>query len=166
MTLATADAQGKPSARTVLLKGIDDRGFRFFTSKTSRKGCDLEENPHASLVFYWHDLERQVRIDGKVEDVPPEESALYYESRPRGSQLAARIELQSRVVPDRAFLEREFQRIESEFADGRVSPPESWGGYLVVPSMFEFWQGRPSRLHDRIRYRKDQDEWIIERLGP
>jgi len=167
MTVATASREGIPAARMVLLKGVDDRGFVFFTSYTSAKGDDLQSNPVASLLFYWPELERQVRIAGQVETISRADSSLYFQARPRGSQLAAHLNLQSQVVPDRAFLEQEYARLEAAFGDQEIEPPGNWGGYRVVPEMFEFWQGRQSRLHDRVRYHLADDRaWVIERLGP
>ena len=166
MTLATATPEGVPSARTVLLKGIDDRGFQFFTSKVSRKGMEIASNPKSSLLFYWPELERQVRIDGDVELLEDSANAEYFHSRPRGSQLAAHIEMQSQIVPSRAFLESQMNDLDTTFAAKPIQPPEHWGGYRVVPAMFEFWQGRPNRLHDRVQYVLEDGDWTIERLGP
>jgi pyridoxamine 5'-phosphate oxidase len=166
MTVATVTGDGMPMARTVLLKGFDERGLVFYTSYESAKGEELAANPVASLLFYWPELERQVRVAGEVSTVSREESTEYFQGRPRGSQIAAHLGQQSRVVPDRAFLEQEFARLEAAFADREIEPPGYWGGYRVAPEMFEFWQGRPSRLHDRVRYRLEDGEWVIERLGP
>jgi len=167
MTVATASRDGIPTARMVLLKGIDEFGFVFFSSYTSAKGNELTANPFASLLFYWPELERQVRIAGKVEQIPRAESGAYFQARPRGSQIAAHLNQQSNVVPDRSFLEQEYARLESEFEGEEIEPPDNWGGYRVVPISFEFWQGRQSRLHDRVRYQLARDAtWVIERLGP
>jgi pyridoxamine 5'-phosphate oxidase len=166
MTVATVSDDGMPMARTVLLKGFDERGLVFYTSYDSAKGEELAANPRASLLFYWPELERQVRVAGQVTSVSREESCDYFKARPRGSQIAAHLNQQSRVVPSRAFLEQEFARLEAEFGNGEIEPPGYWGGYRVAPEMFEFWQGRPSRLHDRVRYRLEDGFWVIERLGP
>lgn len=166
MTLATATHDGRPSARIILLRGCDERGFAFFTNYQSRKGRELEANPHAALVFHWHDLERQVRIEGRVLRVPAEESDAYYESRPIGSRLGAWASPQSAVITDRAELEERCRALEQQYPDGLVPRPEHWGGYRLVPEVIEFWQGRPSRLHDRLRYTREGSSWRIDRLGP
>ena len=166
MTLATADAQGHPSARILLLKGYDARGFVFFTNYESRKGRELEENPYASLLFHWVELERQVRIEGRVEKVAPEESEEYYRSRPLGSRVGAWASPQSRVLADRASLERRLGELTQQLGEDPPRPPH-WGGYRLVPECLEFWQGRPSRLHDRVRYALvSAGNWRIERLAP
>ncbi len=167
MTVATASRDGIPSARTVLLKNFDERGFVFYTNYESAKGRDLVENPRAALLFYWPELERQVRISGAVERIRREESERYFHSRPRGSQVGAAVSRQSEVIPSRAVLAAAVARFEARH-DGREIPlPEDWGGYHVNPNTFEFWQGRPSRLHDRIRYLQQPDgSWRIERLSP
>jgi len=166
MTLATADAAGKPAARIVLLKAFDQRGFVFFTNYTSRKGFELGDNPRATLVFFWQPLERQVRIDGTVEKVSREESVAYFRSRPIASQIGAWVSHQSGVVGSRADLERREAELKKRFAAGEVPTPDFWGGYRVVPQEIEFWQGRPSRLHDRILYTQTDSGWKIQRLAP
>jgi pyridoxamine 5'-phosphate oxidase len=165
-TLATVDKNGKPSARIILLKGLDDCGFVFFTNYDSRKGRELMENPNASLVFYWQQLERQVCIAGPVEKVSRAESENYFKSRPRGSQLAAWASNQSDVVADRAALEAMWNEMEKKFSE-EVPLPPNWGGYVLKPERIEFWQGRASRLHDRFCYtRQKNNSWKVERLAP
>lgn len=167
MALATVGADGKPSVRTVLLKGADARGFIFFTNYGSRKGMELAANPAASLVFYWPELERQVCVAGSVTKLPRAESEQYFHSRPRGSQIAAVASQQSRPVPHREVLEARVAEVEREFSNRPVPMPESWGGYVLAPERIEFWQGRASRLHDRFSYvRQAEGHWQIERLSP
>jgi len=168
MTLATADAEGRPSARIVLLKGFDQRGFTFFTNLASRKGSDLAANPHAALVFWWPPLERQVRIEGRIEHVEEPEADAYFASRPRGSRLGAWASPQSRPLPDRAALERRLADTEAAYpGDADVPRPPFWGGFRIVPFSIEFWQGRPNRLHDRLFYQADgHGGWTRERLAP
>lgn len=167
MTLATADARGRPSARIVLLKAFDERGLTFFTNYGSRKAAEIEENPAAALVFWWRELDRQVRVCGRVERTTFQESAEYFARRPRGSQISAAASPQSRILPNRQALLEAVAEIESSCHDRDVPCPETWGGFRVVPNEFEFWQGRPNRLHDRIRYRRDaEDGWTIDRLAP
>lgn len=166
MTLATASAQGKPSARVVLIKGVDQRGFVFFTNYDSHKGNDLEANPHAALVFYWIELERQVRIEGRVEKLPDEESDEYFASRPLDSRIGAWASEQSRELSSRAALVASAAKYAAKFALNPPRPPH-WGGYVVIPDVIEFWQGRPSRLHDRIAYtRQAGGLWALTRLSP
>ncbi len=168
MTLATATATGAPSARIVLLKAFDERGFVFFTDYRSRKGGELEANPRAALVFYWGELERQVRITGTVTVTSKEESERYFRSRPLGSRLGAWASHQSRVIPGRAVLESDLKEVEQRFGEGDVPLPPYWGGFRVEPETIEFWQGRESRLHDRIRYVREGGgkDWRVERLSP
>ncbi len=165
MTLATADKAGNPSARIVLLKGADENGFTFFTNYESQKGKDLAIRPQAALLFHWHELERQVRIQGTVERVSPEESDQYFHSRPPASRIGAWASPQSAAIPNREFLEEAEKRFTSEFGDAPPRP-EHWGGYRLRPTEIEFWQGRPSRLHDRIHYKLNGSHWKINRLAP
>ncbi|MBN2731680.1 MAG: pyridoxamine 5'-phosphate oxidase [Balneolaceae bacterium] len=166
MMLATASAEGKPSARVVLLKGFDQLGFRFYTNYQSRKGRELEENPYASLCFFWPELERQVRIEGEVKKMSREDSATYFEKRPRLSQLGAWASSQSSEVESREVLEQNFEKMKERFDGKDIHLPEFWGGFSVQPARIEFWQGRPGRLHDRIVYKKSGDAWEIVRLSP
>lgn len=167
MTLATADHDGKPSARIVLLKGITDTGFVFYTNYESRKGTQLLVNPYAALVFFWPELERQVRVEGRVEKVPEHDSYEYFTSRPLNSQIGAWASQQSSVIPNRDVLEQHFAELWERYKDGSVPLPPFWGGYVLVPNNVEFWQGRPGRLHDRIRYtREESGDWRKERLSP
>lgn len=166
MTLATVNAQGKPSARIVLIKGLDDRGITFFTNYQSRKGQELAQNPHAAILFHWTELERQVRIEGRVEMCSPEESDAYYLSRPAGSRLGAWASPQSKVIESRDVLENLVQKAHAEQDGDPKTRPPFWGGYRLVPDFFEFWQGRPSRLHDRLAYSKQGDMWTMSRLAP
>ena len=167
MTLATADKQGRPSARVVLLKGVDQRGFVFYTNYDSRKGQELAENRQAALDFYWSDQERQVCVAGEVSKLPPAESDAYHKSRPRGGQLGAWASQQSAVVADRAALEEKWRQMEAQYAGQDIPRPPHWGGYVLCPARMEFWQGRPNRLHDRFRYLRQPDQkWLIERLSP
>ncbi|BBH65781.1 pyridoxine/pyridoxamine 5'-phosphate oxidase [Actinoplanes sp. OR16] len=166
MIVATADASGRPSARTVLLKGYDSSGFVFFTNYESRKGGELGVNPYASLVFPWFPVQRQVIVEGAVERVSRAETEAYFGSRPRGSRLGAWASPQSRVLPGRDAVEAGLAAAIERFGDGPVPAPPHWGGFRVVPSAVEFWQGRSSRLHDRLRFRRDGNEWVVERLAP
>lgn len=165
MSLATVDADGSPSVRIVLLKGLDTRGFAFYTDFRSRKGIDLDARPRAALLFFWQELERQVRITGDVIEVPRAEAEAYYQSRPLGSRLGAWASHQSSVIPDRGTLEERVDEMQEKYGDSPPLPPH-WGGFRVVPDEIEFWQGRESRLHDRLRYRKDETGWVVERLSP
>jgi pyridoxamine 5'-phosphate oxidase len=165
--LATATPDGRPSARMVLLRGADDRGFSFFTNYESRKARELEANPYAALVLFWHELERQVRIEGRVERVSAEESDHYFHSRPRGARIGAWASPQSQVISGREFLDSRYVESESRHPDETVPRPANWGGYRLIPDSIEFWQGRPNRLHDRLRYtRRSDGNWLIERLAP
>ncbi len=166
VVLATASPEAVPSARTVLLKAYDARGLVVFTNLTSRKGREALANPVATLLFPWIELERQVVVTGAVEQVSREQTAAYFRSRPRGSQVGAWVSRQSSVVPDRDALERRRAALEERFGDGPVPVPDFWGGLRVVPRTVEFWQGRASRLHDRLRYRRGDDGWLVERLSP
>ncbi len=167
MVLATVGKDGQPAARTVLLKGVDERGFVFYTNYDSRKGRELTENPNASLVFYWSSLERQVIVNGTVNKLSHEESEKYFKSRPKGSQLAAWASPQSTVVPDRRFLEAKWQEMAARFPGSDLPLPPFWGGFVLAPAHMEFWQGRLNRLHDRFRYTRNPDgSWKIERLAP
>ena len=166
MTLATSTAAGRPSARVVLLRGLDDRGLAFFTNRTSRKGNELLENPVAALVFHWPELGRQVRVEGAVEEVGPESSNAYWESRPRGSRIAAWVSAQSQPISGRAELDAGYAEADVQFGDDPVPLPDFWGGYRVVPEVFEFWMHRENRLHDRIRYVRTGASWRRERLAP
>jgi pyridoxamine 5'-phosphate oxidase len=167
MTLATVDNLGRPSARIVLLKGADERGFLFFTNYKSRKGRELAGNPHASLVLFWRELERQVCIAGTVSQVSREESAKYFSSRPKGSRLAAWASSQSEVIAKRAVLEERLTALMAKYPGEEVPLPAYWGGFCLRPSRLEFWQGRPNRLHDRFQYARQPDNrWLIERLAP
>ena len=167
MTLATANKNGRPSARIVLLKGFTREGFIFFTNYESHKGSELLENPQASLVFFWKELERQVRIEGKAEKISGEESDIYFSSRPEGSKIGAWASPQSKVIASREIIETNVTATEKKFEGAEIQRPPHWGGYIIKPSVIEFWQGRPSRLHDRIQYSKPENgNWKIERLAP
>ncbi|MFV3410930.1 pyridoxamine 5'-phosphate oxidase [Pseudomonas nitroreducens] len=166
MMLATVDADGQPHCRVLLLKGLDERGFTFFSNYESAKGQQLRENPRAAMTFFWPALERQVRIEGRVEKVSAEESAAYYRVRPLGSRLGAWASPQSRVIDGRGELEQLLAETEQRFADTAPTCPDFWGGFRLLPSRIEFWQGRPSRLHDRLNFRNENGVWVRERLAP
>lgn len=167
MTLATATPEGRPTARIVLLRHVDAQGLTFFTNYASRKGQELAANPQAALLFYWGELQRQVRIEGSISKVTAEESDAYFHSRPLGNQLASACSPQSDVVSDRTTLERAYADLEAQCRHQPVPRPDHWGGYRLHPSLFEFWQGRLHRLHDRLRYRQQASgKWLIERLAP
>jgi len=166
MILATADDKAKPSVRVVLLKGLSKKGFTFFTNYRSRKGKSLSKNSSASLLFFWAELERQVRVEGKIKKVFRAESQKYFNTRPIESRLAAWASSQSEVIPDRDYLEKRFQKFEKQFKGKKIPMPQNWGGFILVPEYFEFWQGRESRLHDRICYKKVNKKWKIFRLAP
>ncbi|MFP4089864.1 MAG: pyridoxamine 5'-phosphate oxidase [Cyclobacteriaceae bacterium] len=167
MHLATVTPEGKAAGRIVLLKGIEEGAFVFYTNYQSRKGQEMQQAPWAGLTFFWAELERQVRIEGRVEKVSEEQSTAYFHSRPRGSQIGAWVSPQSQVIPGRDFLENRLQELERQFEGQEIPRPEHWGGYALRAEMIEFWQGRPNRLHDRIRYSQGTEgQWIIERLAP
>jgi pyridoxamine 5'-phosphate oxidase len=166
MVVSTADGAGRPSARLVLLKGVSDDGFVFYTNKLSRKGAELQANPQCALLFPWHPLERQVRVDGVAELLPQEAVDTYFAVRPRESQLGAWASHQSRPVASREELAREYAAFEARFAGAGVPTPEEWGGFRVRPDAVEFWQGRPGRMHDRLVYRREGTGWGVERLAP
>ena len=167
MHLATVSPDGQPSSRIVLLKGVEDNHFVFYSNYASRKGQNMSHQPRVSLTFFWPELERQVRIEGQVTQISDERSTAYFHSRPRGSQLGAWVSPQSEVIADRAVLTQRQRELEAKFADQEIPRPDHWGGYAVQPYTVEFWQGRPSRLHDRLRYQRQPDNsWVIERLAP
>ena len=166
MTVATVTAEGKPSARIVLLKDFDDRGFVFYTNYNSQKGVELQQCPYAALVFLWGDLERQVRIEGKTEIVAESEATSYFHSRPASSQLGAWASEQSTIIQNRSILEQRLQQLATQYQDAAIPKPPHWGGVRVIPQEIEFWQGRPSRLHDRLRYQLVAGKWQIHRLSP
>lgn len=166
LTLSTVDSQMRPSSRTVLLKSFDERGFVFFTNYESRKAVDIDENPNVSLLFFWADAARQVKIRGTAEKISAKESLTYFLSRPRGSQIGAWVSAQSSVISSRSLLENKFQEIKQKFKNKDVTLPSFWGGYRVIPDEIEFWQGRRNRLHDRFEYTRSDDGWDVERLAP
>ncbi len=166
MTLATANKQGKPSARIVLLKGLSNDGFVFFTNYLSRKADELKENSQTALLFFWKELERQIRIEGTVSKISEEESTEYFLSRPTLSKIGAWSSPQSTVIANRDELEKKVTKYKQQFSNGEIPRPPHWGGYVVKPTVIEFWQGRPNRLHDRLQYTLSNEKWIIERLAP
>lgn len=166
MTLATATPEGIPSARIVLLKGVTDEGFKFYTNYLSHKASELEKNPHAALIFFWKELERQVRIEGTVEKTSNADSDAYFKTRPVASQIGAWASPQSTIIPGREVLEENVVKYKAQFGEKNIPRPHHWGGYIVIPSKIEFWQGRRSRLHDRILYTKHASGWTIERIAP
>ncbi|SMO43512.1 pyridoxamine 5'-phosphate oxidase [Solitalea koreensis] len=168
MTISTSTVAGKPSARVVLLKGFDENGFTFFTNYQSRKGAEIEQNPNVCLSFFWIELQRQIIIEGTVQKVDKEESTRYFQSRPKGSQIGAWASAQSQAITNRSVLEQKWAELEKQYEHSDVLPkPDHWGGFLVNPNFFEFWQGRPSRLHDRLQYTKGtNNEWKIQRVAP
>ncbi|MHC1707143.1 MAG: pyridoxamine 5'-phosphate oxidase [Bacteroidales bacterium] len=166
MVLATADPSGQPSARMVLLKGLESRGYVFFTNYLSRKGHELSVNPQAALLFFWKEYQRQVRIEGRVQQLPVSESDQYFMQRPLDSRISAIISPQSRIIPDRLWLEEKVEKFIQDNPDGPSQRPNNWGGYLLVPQRYEFWQGRENRLHDRFQFSKEGNSWTIDRLAP
>jgi pyridoxamine 5'-phosphate oxidase len=166
MALATATRDGRPSVRMVLLRGVSERGFCFFTNYESRKAKELQTNPRAALVLYWAELDRQVRVEGTIERLSAEESDAYFQTRPRGSQLGAWASPQSQFIPNRELLERNLQELTAKYGSGQVPRPPHWGGYRLVPEAIEFWAGGDNRLHDRLRYTRDGQGWRVQRLAP
>lgn len=166
VVLATATFDGKPSARVVLLKGATEKGFVFFTNYESKKAKQILQNPYGALVFFWPELERQVRVEGKIKKISEKESDKYFVSRPLRSRLGAWASPQSQVIPSRKYLEDLMRDFEEEFADKEITRPDNWGGYILEPNLFEFWQGRQSRLHDRLQYTEENGKWKLERLAP
>jgi len=166
MTLATVDERGRPAARVVLLKELDEHGFVFYTNYDSRKAHDLASHPFAALVLYWEPLHRQIRIEGSIEKISGDESDAYFATRPRGSQLGAIASPQSQVLPTREWLEHEVSKLSASYGERPIARPANWGGFRVVPDMIELWQGQPSRLHDRVRYRRAAGGWTKDRLAP
>ena len=166
MTLATVSADGKPSARIVLLKGLNENGFQFYTNYESHKAKEMDSNKNVALIFFWKELERQIRIEGTVTKLSDTESDSYFNSRPTDSKIGAWSSPQSKIIPDRDFLENQVLNTRNNFEGEEITRPPFWGGYAVTPSLIEFWQGRSNRLHDRLQYSKKENSWIIERLAP
>ena len=166
MMLSTCNNEGKPSSRIVLLKEVNENGFVFFTNYQSRKGKEMDQNNFVSILFFWKELERQVRVEGKVVKIPTEKSDKYFASRPRESQVGAWSSPQSEVIESRSVLEKNEKQYSDQFQNQNIERPQHWGGYLVIPQQMEFWQGRPGRLHDRLRYSLREKQWVIERLAP
>ncbi|MFW6095761.1 MAG: pyridoxamine 5'-phosphate oxidase [Bacteroidota bacterium] len=166
MTLSTANTRGQVNSRIVLLKEVEENGFIFYTNYKSRKGQDLAENPFASMAFFWAELFRQVRIEGTTEKVSPKKSDEYFNSRPEDSRISALVSEQSQEIPDRKYLERQFETLKKKYNNQQITRPEHWGGYILYPDKIEFWQGRLNRLHDRIQYEKISNHWKIRRLAP
>ena len=166
MTLATSTFDGKPSARIVLLKETGNQGFTFYTNYDSRKGSQILQNPYGALLFFWPELQREIRIEGAIKKTNEEKSDKYFKSRPTKSQISAWASPQSKIIPSRKYLESLKSDFQEEFSRKIIARPPNWGGYVLIPSLFEFWQGRPNRLHDRIQYTLQNNEWIIERLAP
>lgn len=166
MVLSTATADGHPSSRVVLLKGFDENGFVFYTNYESRKAAEMAANPHAALLFYWAETGKQVRVEGTTSKVPAETSDAYFASRPRASRIGAVASPQSNVIENREVLERRYAELDREYKEREIERPANWGGYVLAPTVFEFWQGRESRLHDRLRYTKTTSGWRVERLAP
>ena len=166
MCLSTTTPKGKPSSRIVLLKKFDNKGFVFFTNYQSRKGKEIEENPYGSLLFYWQKLKRQIRIEGRIRRISPEESDKYFNERPTGSQIGAWASPQSKIIPDRKFLDSEYLKFQNQFNTTEIKRPPYWGGFRLVPEKFEFWQERENRLHNRFLYELKDNKWVIVRLAP
>ena len=166
MILATSTSDGKPSCRTVLLKDFTNEGFVFFSNYGSRKASQIEQNPSVAILFFWKEMERQIRIEGTIRKVSTEESDIYFASRPRESKIGAWSSPQSTIIENREFLQKNVEKYNAQFETENIPRPEFWGGYIVIPSMLEYWQGRPGRLHDRIQYTNSKNEWMIKRLAP
>jgi|ERR1019366_4738266 pyridoxamine 5'-phosphate oxidase len=166
MSVSTATIDGKPSSRILLLRNFNEDGFVFYTNYTSRKGSEIVDNPHCALLFFWPELERQVRIEGTLQKQTAAESDIYFNTRPRGSKLGAWTSEQSKIIPSRDVLEQKYEKLSKKYADDNIPRPSYWGGFLLKPVSIEFWQGRPSRLHDRILYTLENNSWVINRLAP